>query len=194
MKPLSSLFHRKIHTQGPIGLALELRSRVALADIESIHIQAYKAATSTAASEPEKWDPKTRETADHSIPYLVAVALTDGAVTPTSFTDQRIQDTALRDLIGKMTIQENEEFTWRYPNEYNCHIEINCRSGKNLTAQNSYPKGHKQNPLDDSEVDAKFRSLAFDEIGERQCERTLKILWTLDDASNMNQMFDSLVV
>ena len=187
-------FPSQIHTQGPIGLALELHSQVAVAEIESIHILAYKTATSTAASEPEKWDPKTRETADHSIPYLVAVALTDGSVTPASFTDQRVQDPALRALIGKMTIQENEEFTWRYPSEYNCRIEINCRSGKKLTAQTSYPKGHKQNPLDDSEVDAKFRSLALDEIGERPCERTLKILWTLDDASNMNQMFDSLVV
>ena len=187
-------FPSQIHTQGPIGLALELRSQVNPEDIESIHIQAYKGATSTRSSEPEKWDPKTRETADHSIPYLVAVALQDGAVTPASFTDQRIQDPALRTLIDKMAIHEDEEFTRKYPGEYNCRIEITSRAGKSFAVQTSYPKGHRLNPLDDSGVEAKFRSLASREIGERQCDRVLEIVWTLDGSSNINQMFDSLVV
>jgi 2-methylcitrate dehydratase len=167
---------------------------VTLADIESIHIQAYKGAASTPSSEPEKWDPKTRETADHSIPYLVAVALQDGAVTPASFADERIQDPSLRNLIGKMTIQEDEEFTRRYPGEYNCRIEITSQAGKSFGAQTSFPKGHHRNPLDDSEVEAKFRSLASREIGERQCDRFLEIVWSFDASSNINQMFDSLVV
>ncbi len=185
-------FPSQIHTQGPIGLALELRAQVAPQDIESIDIRAYKAAVSSAATEPEKWAPKTRETADHSIPYLVAAALRDGSVTPHSFTQQRIQDPAIRTLISKMTIQEDAEFTRRYPTEYNCRLEITCRSGEKLTARTSFPKGHKQNPLNDAEVEAKFRSLAFNHIGEAQWDRILKILWSLDDEPNMNPLFDSL--
>ena len=53
----------QIHTQAPIGLDLELGKEVALADIKSIHIDTYHTAASSASSEPEKWDPKTRETA-----------------------------------------------------------------------------------------------------------------------------------
>ena len=70
----------QIHTQAPIGLALELGKKVLLADIKSIHIDTYHTAASSASSEPEKWDPKTRETADHSIPFLVAAAFQEGAV------------------------------------------------------------------------------------------------------------------
>src|SRR5207302_122924 len=66
-------FPSQIHTQGPIGLALELRSQVAVSDIVALRIRGYRAAVSSAATEPEKWDPQTRETADHSIPYLEAV-------------------------------------------------------------------------------------------------------------------------
>jgi 2-methylcitrate dehydratase len=62
-------FPSQIHTQGPIGLALELRSQVAVSDIVALRIHGYRAAVSSAATEPEKWDPQTRETADHSIPY-----------------------------------------------------------------------------------------------------------------------------
>ena len=54
-----------------IGLALELRSQVAVSDIAALRIHGYRAAVSSAATEPEKWNPQTRETADHSIPYLV---------------------------------------------------------------------------------------------------------------------------
>ena len=184
----------QIHTQAPIGLALELRSQVDLADIESIQIWAYNVATSSASSEPEKWDPKTRETADHSIPYLVAAALRDGEVTPASFTDQRIRDPGIRTLIGKMAIHEDEEFTRRYPGEYNCKIEISLRSGKSVCAQTAYPKGHRLNPLDDFQVEAKFRSLALNELSDLKCDRTLEILWSLDGASNMEPLFDSLAI
>ncbi|MEK7815184.1 MAG: MmgE/PrpD family protein, partial [Chloroflexota bacterium] len=150
-------FPSQIHTQGPIGLALELASQVAPAEIEAIRIRSYASAVSSAATEPQKWDPKTRETADHSIPYLVAVAFQDGAVTPASFSPQRIQDPALRPLIARMSIEEDPEFTRRYPAEANCRMEVTTRSGRQLVAATSYPKGHRRNPLDDSEVEAKFR-------------------------------------
>src|SRR5262249_17980207 len=68
-------FPSQIHTQGPIGLALELRSQVAVSDIAALRLHGYRAAVSSAATEPEKWDPQTRETADHSIPYLVELFL-----------------------------------------------------------------------------------------------------------------------
>ena len=139
----------QIHTQGPITLALELRPQVATADIESILIHAYQMAASTAATEPEKWAPKTRETADHSIPYLVAVALHDGAVNSASFTNPRIQDPAIAALIAKIAIQENVEFTRRYPKELNCRIEVTDRSGGSYTAHTAYPKGHRSNPMSD---------------------------------------------
>ena len=60
---------------------------------------------------------------DHSIPYLVAVALHDGAVTPASFTDERVRDPALRPLMAKMTLAEDDAFTQRFPQE------VNCRAG-----------------------------------------------------------------
>ena len=87
----------QIHTQAPIGLALQLREKVPADSIYSVHIDTYKVAASTASSEPEKWDPKTRETADHSIPWLVASALLHGPVTPASFADDRIASSAIRD-------------------------------------------------------------------------------------------------
>ena len=184
----------QIHTQAPIGLALELRKEVALADIESIHIDTYRSAASNPSNEPEKWDPKTRETADHSIPFLVAAALQEGAVVPGTFTPQGIADATKRATMANMTLVEDTEFTGKYPSEYNCRITITDQSGGVHTAHTAFSKGHKNNPLDDRELEAKFRSFATGVLSSAQCDRVLETVWTVDGASDMDDLFDGLVI
>ena len=118
----------------------------------------------------------------------------DGAVTPASFTDERILDPALGTLIKKMTIQEDEEFTRKYPKEYNCRIEIKKKSGEVLSTETSFPKGHRLNALSDFEVESKFRNLASAELTDKQCGAVLETVWSLDTLTDMNQLFDCLVV
>ncbi len=91
-----------MHTQGPIGLVLELRQQVAVPEIETVHVATYGEALRRTAIEAQKWDPETRETADHSMPYLVAAAFQDGGVTPATFALSRIRDPALRPLINEV--------------------------------------------------------------------------------------------
>lgn len=182
-------------TQGPTGLAVELHSQISTsAEIEAIRIYLPSGLLLRAVSEPEKWHPKTRETADHSIPYLVAVALQDGAVTPDSFSPQRIQDPVLGALIDRMNVEADAEYTRRYPDEINCRIEVTTTSGKQLAAHATYPKGHPRNPMTDAEIDAKFRSLSAELLAPRQYDRALSLLWSLEDQPNLGELFDTLVV
>src|SRR5262245_10353520 len=186
-------FPSQIHTQAPIGLALELHAQVPAEDIAAIRIRSYRSAVRSAATDPQKWDPQTRETADHSIPFLVATAFQDGVVTPASFTADRIKSPALRQLMSKMTIEEDAEFTQAFPDELNCRMEIISRSGQHFTAETAYPKGHRQNPLSDAELEAKLRHLATGALPEPQCRAALAQLWSLEHAPNLRQLFDSLV-
>ena len=52
---------------------------------QSVHIESHDASVDIIGSEPEKWKPETRETADHSLPYITAIALIDGKVTDQQF-------------------------------------------------------------------------------------------------------------
>jgi 2-methylcitrate dehydratase len=183
-----------IHTQGPIGLVLELRQQVAVADIESVRVATYGEAVRRTATETEKWDPETRETADHSIPYLVAAAFQDGGVTPATFAPSRIKDPALRPLIKKLTVVEEPEFTRRYPAESCTRIEVTTTGGRRLGAETSYPKGHHRNPLTDGEVEAKFRGLAGGALGSEGCHRVLAEAWGLETAATLDALFESLVI
>jgi 2-methylcitrate dehydratase len=194
MSTIFKHYPSQIHTQGPIGLALELRAQVDPSDIAAIHIRSYHAATSSAATEPEKWAPKTRETADHSIPYLVAYALQHGAITPHCFTAECLQDPAVRALIGTMRIDEDATFTERFCDEYNCQIEVTTTSGQRFSAAVTHPKGHWRNPLSDAEVESKFRALATEVLSAEQCDTALQQLWMLDQAANLQPQLDRLIV
>jgi 2-methylcitrate dehydratase len=184
----------QIHTQAPVSLALELRQQVQAAEIASIHIRSYQAATSSAATEPEKWAPKTRETADHSIPYLVAYAFYRGMVTPHSFGPDDLQDPAIRSLIATMTITEEPGFTQRFSDEYNCQMDVTTTSGQHVSASVTHPRGHFRNPMSDQEVEAKFRRLAADAMSPAQMDRVLALLWSFEDAENLSTCLDALSV
>ena len=186
-------FPAQIHTQAPIGLALELREQVPTKDITAIRIRSYRSAVRSAATDPQKWDPQTRETADHSIPFLVATAFQDGAVTPSSFTTERIRSPVLRQLMSKLTIEEDAEFTKGFPDEMHCQMEVTDTSHRRYTAETAFPKGHRQNPLSDAELESKLRHLAAGMLPESQCLATLDRLWSLEHAPSLRPLFDSLV-
>jgi 2-methylcitrate dehydratase len=183
-----------IHTQGPIGLVLELRQRLGAAEIVSMHLATYGEALRRTATEAEKWNPETRETADHSIPYLVAAAFQDGEVTPATFAPSRIQDPALRSLIKKLEVVEEPEFTRRYPAESCTRIEVTTTDGQRVVAETTHPKGHYRNPLTDAEVEDKFRGLASGELGTEGCDRVLAEVWDLENAATLDRLFETLVI
>jgi len=122
------------------------------------------------------------------------VAFHDGAVTPASFTLERVRDPVLRPLIAKMTIDEDKDFTQRFPQEGNCRMEVTTVSGQRLVAHTAYPKGHQRNPLSDADVEAKFRRLAGAVLPEQQCSTALELLWRVERLPNLQALFDILVV
>ena len=183
-----------VHTQGPIGLMLELRQQVAAKEVASVHVATYGEAVRRTAAEPEKWNPQTRETADHSLPYLIAAALQDGEITPTTFAPSRIKDAALRPLIKKLTVVEEPELTQRYPAESCSRVEVTTTDGRRLTAETRHPKGNHRNPLTDAEVEQKLRSLASSALGAARCDRVLTEAWNLEQAATLDPLFESLVI
>ena len=90
-------------------------SRIEAADIESLHVSTYKSAYEGAVRDPELWAPRTRETADHSMPFSVAAALLDGAVTSESFERSRFLDADVLALIGRMEIEVSDEYSRQTP-------------------------------------------------------------------------------
>src|SRR6058998_873133 len=103
------------HSQSAIEAALKLRTRLHdVGEIESVLVESHDAAVDIIGSEPEKWRPTHRETADHSLPYLVAVALADGEVTAKQFESARLSDSELLALVQRVTVERHKELSARY--------------------------------------------------------------------------------
>ena len=183
-------FPAEFHSQGPLAAVLGFRERVPVDQIAALHVQIYAMAYGEIGSGAAKWDPHTRETADHSLPYLLAVALTDGEISPASFSAGRVADPALRPLMAKITVAEQPAFTARYPEELLSEVELLTASGERMVERTTYPKGHARNPLTDADIEAKFRDLARPLLGDAACDRALRALWGLDGSEHISALLD----
>src|SRR5437016_6643056 len=97
------------HSQSAIEAAWSLRKQIdQLAEVKSVTIESHDAAVDIIGSEPEKWRPATRETADHSLPYITAIALIDGEVTEEQFQPERFQDRKMWRCPATVKVKRNE--------------------------------------------------------------------------------------
>ena len=186
-------FLSEYHSQAPITLALDLSRQVQPEEIETVTIHTYWFAWHEIGSEPEKWHPTTRESADHSLPYIVSAVLIDRAVSDEIFSDERLRDPRIHALADKVKVVEDPDFTQRFSKEIPCRIEIRTRRGEVKTAAVDYPRGHFRNPMSDAEVETKFRALAGRFIPGAQVQSALQVLWRLDEASDAGVVLDALV-
>jgi len=180
------------NSQSALDVILGLRTRAPVDEIEDIHVETYWLAYSEIGMEPAKWDPHTRETADHSLPYLLAAALLDGRITPTSFTDERIADPALRRLMQRISVAERADFSERFPAELNTRIVIRLRSGAVVEGQAAVPHGHAQDPLTDDEVNEKCDALCASANDVRLCRELKQAFWTFDTMDNVAEVLANL--
>jgi 2-methylcitrate dehydratase len=183
-------FPTEYHSQIPLGLILRLRQRVSVEEIEEVRIETYELAYSEIGSEPQKWDPTTRETADHSLPYMVAAALRDNEVSLAMFEEARFRDTSLRPLMNRIKVRENSEFTRAFPRKMMNRIELITKSGERHVEQGSYPKGHLKNPMTDAEVEDKFRALCRGLLPPERCEAIVRKVWELEESDDIGRVLD----
>jgi 2-methylcitrate dehydratase len=177
------------YSQTVVEAALELKARIAAPeDISEIRIETVTTAIRLMAGDPDKWAPENRETADHSMPYTVAVALIHGDVQGQHFGSRYLTDPGIRALAQRVKVQASAEADERMPEAMLCRMEIVTHAGALHRTSVEYHRGHWKNPMSDAEVEAKFRKLASGVLDERRAERLLEGLWrieTLPDAGEI---------
>lgn len=168
------------HGQSAVFAAMELRNKMDVQQIEEICVDAYQVAVFMMGNDASRWAPTTRETADHSLPYCVAIALLDGRLVRDSFADERLRDPAVADLMRKVKVTEDPALTALYPESAPGRVTIRMRSGETQVAEIRYPRGHEKSPMSDAEVEGKFRDLCTGPLGAQGCGRALKALWQVE--------------
>jgi 2-methylcitrate dehydratase len=193
LTPRVQLKYWPVETNGQpvIWVALELRKAFAAADIQAIEVFANKFTWFEIGSEPAKWDPQTRETADHSLPYIFARAFMDGPITTQSFTEEKVLDPALRPLMSKITVTVDDALEAMLPRMV-LRVTAMATDGKAYSVEIVDPLGHPDNPMQDNDIEAKFCAMVEPVLGPQRCRRSLDALWRVRDADDVGTLFAML--
>jgi len=180
------------HTQTAISAALEARKEVnSPDDIVSIIVETqaggYRECFSVLAG-GEKWAPTTKEAADHCLPYIVGMALLEGKLDNSTYSQRNLKSKQNLDFIKKIQVMEDPALTAMYPKGIPNRVTLKLKDGRVIAKQGDYPKGHRLNPLTSEEIALKFRTLTRKCFSSRQAERITDFIWTLEQQGEVSKL------
>ncbi len=132
------------HGQTAVWTALGLRDRVRPEAIETVEVATYRTAFRMMANDPTRWAPKTHETADHSLPYVVGTALLEGTVDDGAFTADALHAPAITALMKKIAVVEDDALTAQHPDKYPCRITVRLSDGSAVHERAALPQGPRE--------------------------------------------------
>ena len=185
------------HAQSAVDAALQFPADVVgdPEQIASIEIETFQTAYDIIVKDPEKWDPKTRETADHSLPYIVVAALLDGEVTRRTFDLERIRDPRTLDMLkNRVSVREELELTAGYPEGIPNRITVRTVGGDKRVREVTHPRGHARNPMSDEEIVAKYRANVEERWEPDRVAWVQHLVWDLDREANLRELTSALAV
>jgi len=174
-----------------IALAKDVGSLDRIAEIE---IATTRRGYERAGAEPEKWSPQTRDTADHSLPYVTARAMFDGNITNDSFAPDLIRDPRILAFMRKITVREDPVLTARTGAAVPTRVTAILTDGQLISQEVDYAPGFVGRPMTRTEVERKFRGNVGKRWGKEQSESILNALWRLETTADLATLLGGLSV
>jgi 2-methylcitrate dehydratase len=182
-------------THAPISATLDLVAEHDLApdEIESVTIYSLARAADILA-DPSKYDPRSKETADHSLPYVIAAAVAERQVTPLQFTDEKIMDPVIRAQLDKVKVIADPEIEAVFPQLQRVRVVIRTTDGREVEERLDFPKGDPRNPLTDAEIAGKFAALAEGIATPTDVERLQAAINRTEEYDDVRKLMGELVI
>ena len=181
-------------THQPISAALKV---IREHEIHHDQIQEILVETTTRGadilSDPSKYEPDTKETADHSLPYVIAAAVVDGNVLPESFEEHKLRDPDIRAILRKIKVVADPEIDALFPGVKRACVTITLQDGSKHSAQTDYAKGSPEDPMSDEDLFAKFRANADTTMSERRINHIIEQTMGFERISELEPYMDLLV-
>ena len=175
-----------------VWAGLDLRAKLDWRELEDVDVGTYAFAVSEIGLDTEKWDPKTRETADHSLPYILARTIVDGTINVGSFAETAYRDPDLRPLMAKIRVRQDDAIDRLYPGTVAIKVQAKTTDGTNYPLELQHPLGHEKNPMKDKDVTAKFLGAAEPVLGHDRAAAALERWWDLPTVTDLTGAIDLL--
>ena len=181
--PTEALTHTPISAVLDIVKSNDLKPE----QVEKVQIRSLARAADI-LSDPSKYDPQSKETADHSLPYVIAAALAERQVTPVQFELKKIMDPTIRAQLRKVEVVADPEIEKVFPALQRVIVNLTTVDGQTFTKQLDYPKGDPRNPLTDAEVEEKFAALAEGVLSDGAQKKLKNAIWNLEKAGSVSKL------
>lgn len=174
-------FPAEYHAQSAIWAALEARKKAGgVGKVLKVEIETHEAGFTILSKDKEKWAPSTKETADHSLPYIVGMALLRGKVDNQTYSPKNFRDPKVLSFLQKISVREAEDLTEMYPGHIANRITLRLSDGRTITEQVNDPKGHPNNPMSKEDIETKFTVLTSGFLKEPQAREILDYAWSIE--------------
>ena len=164
------------------------------AKVKSILVHTTLTGVQYSADSAEKWAPETSETADHSLPYVVARAMLDGEITPASYSAQALHDPKVRALMAVLKVEEDPAFTAAMPARLPTRVSVTLNDGRVVSGESLDLPGFGGLPMTRADVEAKFRHYVRGVWPEAQIRNFLDYAWNLEQQPDLGGLFQRMVV
>jgi 2-methylcitrate dehydratase len=161
-------------------------------DVREIKVEVIARAADI-LGDPHKYRPDSKETADHSLPYSLAVGLVDGMVTPLQFKEERVRDKSLIPIMDMVKVVANDEFEKLFPKFQPSQVTITTADGKKYTKRVDVPKGDPRDPMTEEEIGVKFTALGRDVVGEARCKELGQVIMKMDQERSVQRLMRMMV-
>jgi len=194
MKARLKAFPSGYFSQSAIEAMLELRTQIPdLADIKEIRLQTFPAGYEVMGSGEANWQPQTRESADHSLPFVMAVALMEGNLQIRHYDEMYYKRSDVRALMQKIKVRVGEEPVAAWPELPLNIVDVEMTSGKIFSTKVAYHLGHFKRWMSDDEQERKFRSLAESLLPKTQIDDLLACLRRLEEVDQISELISLTV-
>ncbi len=176
-------------THTPISAVLDIvkSNNLKPEQVEKVQIRSLARAADI-LSDPSKYDPQSKETADHSLPYVIAAAIAERQVTPVQFEMKKTMDPTIRAQLKKVEVVADPEIEKVFPALQRVIVNLSTTDGRTFTKQLDYPKGDPRNPLSDTEVEEKFAALAEGVLSEGAQKKLKDAIWNLEKVGSVSKL------
>ena len=188
-------FPAVIFSQTAIVAAVEVAKQVGdLERISAVAVGTTRRGFQQTGSEPEKWAPDTRETADHSLPYLVARAMFDGDISNDSYTPDKLRDPRILAFMRRITVKEDPAFAKPNGNAPPTRITATLVDGREIVRQVDDMPGFPGKPMTRAEVERKFLANIGRRWPAQRSGEVLQALWDLDRTDDVRGLIAKLAL
>jgi 2-methylcitrate dehydratase len=175
----------EIHSQSAIDAALEIREHPLFsADaVHAVRLETFQVAYQIigGGEEGSKHVVRSKEDADHSLPYLIAVALLDGQVEPEQYAPERIIRPDVQDLLQRVMVTPVSELSAHFPQAMPARLEVELANGTRLHSARETYRGFHTDPLEWADVSAKFDRVARAFTTQAQRDAIAAVIAGLDE-------------